>query len=104
MRRVHADLGKELACSTKIREVIANHGYTLESTAAKSSFQNSKAEHPHRTLGNMMCSIFKESALDRSFCVDALLHAVYLCNCLPHAALGMTPCKKMSLKKSNSSH
>ena len=59
LRRVRGDLGNELACSKLIQDAIAKHGYFLEQMAANSSFQNSKAECPHRTLGNMMRSMLK---------------------------------------------
>ena len=84
LRRIRTDLGKELARSTLVRTTISKHGYTLEPTAPNSSFQNSKVERPHRTLGNMMRSMLKGSNLDKSYWADALLHAVYLKNRLPH--------------------
>ena len=78
LRHVRIDLGKELARSRDFRALIAKHGYVLETTVANSSFQNSKAERPHRTLGNMMRSMLKCAGLDKSFWADALMHAAYL--------------------------
>ena len=104
MRRVRTDLGKELARSKLVRATIAKHGYILEQTAPNSSFQNSKVERPHRTLGNMMRSMLKGANLDKSFWADALLHAVYLKNRLPHQAIGMTPYERMMRRKPDLSH
>ena len=104
MRRVRTDLGKELARSREFRALITKHGYVLETTAANSSFQNSKAERPHRTLANMMRSMLKCAGLDKSFWADALMHAVYLRNRLPHATLNMSPYEKMTDRKPNLSH
>ena len=85
--------------------MIAKHGYVLETTSANSSFQNSKAEQLHCTLGNMMRSMLKCARLDKSFWVDALsMHAVYVRNCLPHATLGVSPFEKMTLRKPNLNH
>ena len=104
MRRIRTDLGKELAGSKLVRATIAKHGYTLEPTAPNSSFQNSKDERPHRTLGNMMKSMLKGANLDKRFWADALLHAVYLKNRLPHQTLGMTPYERMMRRKPDLSH
>ena len=104
LRRVRADLGNEMARSKLIQNTVAKHGYVLERTAANSSFQNSKAERPHRTLGNMMRSMLKAADLDQSFWADSILHAVYLRNRLPHTTIGMSPYEKMTMKKPNLSH
>ena len=84
--------------------MIAKHGYVLETTAANSSYQNSKAEWPHHALGNMMQSMLKCVGLDKSFWADALMHAVYIRTCLPHTTLGVSPYEKMTLRKPNLSH
>ena len=104
LRRERTDLGNELARSKLIQNTVVRHGYVLEPTAANSSFQNSKAERPHRTLGNMIRSMLKAADLDYSFWPDAIIHAVYLRNRLPHTTLGMSPYERMIQKKPNLSH
>ena len=49
LQRVRTDSGNGLARSKLIQNTVVRHGYVLEPTEANSSFQNSKAERPHRT-------------------------------------------------------
>lgn len=51
-----------------------------------------------------MRSMLKCAGLDKSFRADALIHATYLRNHLPHATLGISPCEKITLRKPNLSH
>ena len=80
MTYIRTDLGKELARSKLVRATVKKHGYTIEPIATNSSFQNSKAERPHQTLGNMMRAMLKGANLDKKIWADALFHAVYLRN------------------------
>ena len=80
------------------------HGYILEITAAESSFQNAIIKRSHHTLGNMMHSMLTGANLSNTFWIDALLHAVYVKNCLPHRAITVTPFQRFKGFKPNLSH
>ena len=48
--------------------------------------------------------MLKCAGLDKSFWADALMHAAYIRNRLPHATLGISPYEKMTLRKPNLIH
>ena len=102
--RVQTDQGRELARSAEFHETLQKHNYTLETTALESSFQNAIVEHPHQTLGNMMRSMLKVANMSNIFWANALLHAVYIKNCLLHTTISVSPYEKYTGTKPDISH
>ena len=98
VRIIRTDQGGELARSNAFKHVLDKAGYSLEITGSDNSSQNSIAERPHRTLGNMVRAGLENSGLHPKFWSDALLHAVHVKNRLPHAAFDnkMTPYEKLT--------
>jgi hypothetical protein len=90
-RYVRTDLGGELANSSVFRDLIAKHGYILETTGPDASSQNGRGERPHRTLANMVRCMLYSASLGAEFWADALVHATYLYNRTYHDAIGKTP-------------
>ena len=95
---VRTDQGGELAKSVSFRKVITDAGYRLETTGADNSAQNAIAERPHQTLANMVRAGLENSGLHVRFWSDAILHAVYVKNRLPHTAFQnkMTPYERLT--------
>ena len=101
LRIVRTDQGGELSKSQLFRETLQNYGYSVEITGADNSSQNAIAERPHRTLANMVRAGLENAGLAYRFWRDALLHAVYIKNRLPHQAFQnkMTPYEKLTGNK-----
>ena len=85
VRIIRTDQGGELARSTLFRNVLQDAGYSIEVTGADNSSQNGIAERPHRTLANMVRTALENAALPYKYWSDALLHAAFVRNRLPHA-------------------
>ena len=64
--------------------MIAESGYTLETTGAGAYFQNVVVERAHRTLADMMRTTLSGANILSDYWSFALRHAVYLINRLPH--------------------
>ncbi len=90
-RYIRTDLGGELANSQDFRNLIAAHGYLLETTGPDASSQNGRGERPHRTLANMVRCMLYSASLCAEFWADALVQAVYLYNRTYHRSIGTTP-------------
>ena len=88
---VRTDKGTELAGSSKIRETVKKHVYTMETTAPQSSSQNGMAERPHQTLQTKVRCLLYSARLDTTFWADALMHAVWLYNRTYHSGIKTTP-------------
>jgi dUTP pyrophosphatase len=88
---IRTDEGGELRGSHSFQQAVREEGYILEQTASDSSFQNEMAERPNRTLGDIMRALLHGSNLGPEYWSWAVLHAVYLCNRLPHKTTNMTP-------------
>ena len=88
---VRTDNGGELAGSHEFLEAVANHGYTVETTAPGTSNQNGLAERPNRTLKERVRCLLYMAGLGIEFWADALLHAVWLYNRTYHTAIRRTP-------------
>ena len=85
-RIIRTDQGGELARSQAFRAVLDTAGYSLEITGSDNSSQNSIAERPHRTLGDMVRAGLENSGLHPKYWSDAFLHAAHVKNRLPHSA------------------
>lgn len=70
---------------------MADCKYLLEPTGAGTPQQNGLAERPNQTLGNMVRCLLSTVNLPPEYWSWAMIHAVYLKNRLPHAAIGCTP-------------
>jgi hypothetical protein len=79
-RYIRTNLGGELANSAAFQELVAKHGYILETTGPDASSQNGCGERPHRTLINMVRCMLYSASLGAKFWADALTQATYLYN------------------------
>ena len=84
-RIIRTDQGGELARSALFRHTLQTAGYSIEITGSDNSSQNAIAERPHRTLANMVRTGLENSGLPLKYWSDALLHATYIKNRIPHA-------------------
>ena len=98
IRVIRTDQGGELAKSASFRETVQLADYTIETTGADNSSQNGLAERPHQTLANMVRTGLENAGLHFKFWSDALLHAVFVKNRLPHQAFNhkCTPYEKLT--------
>ena len=97
-RIIRTDQGGELARSQSFRDTLTAAGYSIEITGSDNSSQNSIAERPHRTLADMVRAGLENAGLHVKYWSDALLHAVYLKNRLPHTAFDhqQTPYERLT--------
>ena len=102
--RVTTDQGGELARSEEFRKMVSEENYILQPTAAYTPKQNGLAERPNRTLGQMTRCLLHSAGLGDEFWSYAILHAVYLKNCLPHTSIKKTPFEAYHCKKPDLSH
>ena len=98
VRTIRTDQGGELAKANAFKEAVTKAEYSIEITGADNSSQNGIAERPHRTLGNMVRAGLENAALSPKYWSDALLHAVFLKNRMPHAAFNhkITPYERLT--------
>ena len=98
---IRTDQGGELARSRSFQDVLHNANYTIEVTGADNSSQNTVAERPHRTLANMVRAGLENAGLPYKYWSDALLHANFVKNRLPHKFFDSkyTPYEKLTGKK-----
>ena len=98
VRIIRTDQGGELARSTSFKEVVTKAEYTIEITGADNSSQNGLAERPHRTLGDMVRAGLENAGLHVKYWSDALLHAVFVKNRMPHSAFNhkITPYERLT--------
>ena len=83
---VRTDQGGELSGNERFQNILSLHGYALETTAAGSSSQNGLAEQLNETIGNTLRAMLLGSGLPDKYWSDALVHAIFVKNRLPHAA------------------
>jgi hypothetical protein len=89
---IRTDQGGKLARSSGFRLMMAeNFTYSVKPTGANSASQNSEAEIFNNTLAVKVRTLLYGSGLPAKFWSAALLHAVYLHNCLVHSMTGITP-------------
>ena len=102
-RTIRTDQGGELASCQAFRNMIMQKNYTLEITGADNSSQNGIAERPHQTLANMVRSALTNADLPSKYWSDAIIHAVFIKNRLPHAAFNFktTPYTELTGTKPN---
>ena len=100
---VRTDQGGELSNNERFQKILALHGYALETTAAGSSSQNGLAERPNETIGSSLRAMLLGAGLADKFWSDALVHAIFVKNRLPHAAFryNSTPYTEMTGMKPN---
>ena len=106
VRIVRTDQGGELAKSKSFQTLIQQFGYNIEMTGADNSSQNAIVERPHQTLANMVRAGLENAGLKYSFWSDAILHAAYVKNRLPHHAFShtTTPYEKLTGQTPDLSH
>jgi hypothetical protein len=90
-RYVRTDQGGELAKSADFCNLVARHGYVVESTGPDASSQNGRGERPHRTLANMVRCMLYGASLGAEFWADGVVYAAYIYNRTYHNATGKTP-------------
>ena len=89
-RTVRTDQGGELAKSKDFQNMIAECGFTLETTGSDASAQNGIAENPNKSLARMVRCLLYSAELPPEYWSFALIHACYIKNRLPHYTIGST--------------
>ena len=97
-RIIRTDQGGELARSALFRQALHDASYSIEITGSDNSSQNGVAERPHRSLANMVRTALETSNLPLKYWSDALLHAAFVKNRLPHSEFNfkVTPYEKLT--------
>jgi len=103
-RTIRTDEESELWASHAFKTAALDAGYLLEPTASGAPFQNGLGERPNQTLGTMVRCLLHSANLGPEFWSYALVHAVYLKNRLPHAALTTTPYEAYTRKRPSARH
>ena len=98
-RTVRVDQGGELGRSNEFKTMVSNCGFTLEPTGSDASSQNSIAERPNRTYGQMMRCVLHSAGLGPEFWSFALTHSTYVKNRLYHQGIKSTPYYKFTGKQ-----
>ena len=89
---VCTDQGGELAGSSALLDmVLRNHSYVFEPTSADSPSQNGQEEIYNDKLAVRTHTLLYGAGLPAKYWSSALLHAVYLHNCLVHSVTKHTP-------------
>ncbi len=89
---IRTDQGGKLAHSNTFRDmVLAEFGFVVKPTGADSPSQNGGTESYNHILAVKVRTLLYGTGLPACFWSAALLHAVYLHNCLVHSATVRTP-------------
>jgi hypothetical protein len=98
------DEGGEFWRSNQLGEVDAAAAYAVEPTGSDAAPENSKVERPNGNFGAMVRCLLYSAGLSEIFWFAALVHAVYLENCLYHKALHATPYEACTWEKQAVDH
>jgi deoxyuridine 5'-triphosphate nucleotidohydrolase len=98
-RTVRTDQDRGLGKSKDFLQLLTNLNFTPELTGTDNSQQNSRAERPHRDLGQMMRCLLHSANLGPEYWTYALTMAVYVKNRIPHKSLKMTPYEAFTGRK-----
>ena len=90
-RTVRTDQDKGLGRSKDFLKLLQDLNFTPELTGTDNSQQNSRAERPHKDLGQMMRCLLHSSNLGPEYWTYALTMAVYIKNRIPHKSINKTP-------------
>lgn len=82
---VRTDQGGELGLSHEFKNMVVAENFTLETTGADASAQNTIAEIPNKYLGNMVRSMLHAVDIGPKYWSFTLRHAIYVKNRLYHA-------------------
>lgn len=104
VKTLRTDGEGSLAESPQFRQILIEHGYTLEKTATDTSSQNGLAERPHRTLGEMTRCLLYSAAMPIYFWADALVYAAYIHNRLYHEGVKGVPYNLWTGRRANVKH
>ena len=92
---IRTDQGGKLACSLEFQDlVLRKFHYTLEPTGADSLSQNGAVEVYNDKFAVRTRTLLSGSGLSAEYWSAALLHLVYLHNCLVHSKTKKTPFKE----------
>ncbi len=98
-RTVRTDQDKGLGKSKEFLDLLTELNFTPELTGTDNSQQNSRAERPHRDLGQMMRCLLHSASLGPEYWTYALVFAVHVKNRIPHRSLHMTPYQAFTGRK-----
>jgi hypothetical protein len=99
---IQTDQGSKLAGSSELRDMILRkHSYVFEPIGADSPSQNGAAENYNDKLAIRTRTLLYGTGLPTKYWLSALLHAVYLHNCLAHLSTKCTPFKGFYGKKTD---
>jgi hypothetical protein len=89
---IRTDQGGELAGSQKLVDMVLwQYNYVIEPTGADSPSQNGMVETYNDKLAIRTCTLLYGAGLSAKYQSVALLHDVYLNNCLVHSLTQRTP-------------
>jgi deoxyuridine 5'-triphosphate nucleotidohydrolase len=103
-RTFRTDQDRGLNKSALFRQMLVEEKFAIELTGTDSSAQNSRAERPHRDLGQMMRCMLHSANVGPEYWSFALLHAVWIKNRIPHSSLKMSPFEAFTGKRPNLSN
>ena len=98
-RSVRTDQDKALGKSVEFRNMVVEEKFVMELTGTENSKQNSRAERPHKDLGQMMRCMLHAAGLGPEYWSHALTHAVYIKNRILHSTINMTPYQAFTGRK-----
>ena len=89
---IRTDRGGELNGSEAIRKMFhSEFGFTPQSTAAHASVQNGFCEEGHKHIGNRIRTMLWAANLPLKYWDYALVHAIFVTNCIPSGDQKKTP-------------
>ena len=98
-RSVRTDQDKALGKSIEFCKMVVEEKFVIELTGTENSKQNSRAERPHKDLGQMMRCMLHGAGLGPEYWSHALTHAVYIKNRILHTTLNRTPYEAFTGRK-----
>ena len=99
---IRTDRGGELNGSEDIRTMIHKYfGYTPQCTAAHASVQNGFCEVGHREIGERLRTMLWAANLPLKYWDYALVHAIFVANCIPSKGQNISPFEALTGKRPN---
>ena len=102
---IRCDQGGELAYSTEFHTLILkDYSYKVEPTGAESPSQNGDVERFNQTIDATTRGLLYGSSLHANFWSYAVVHSVYINNCLVHCRTKRTPYEALTGTKPDMRH
>ena len=102
---LRCDQGGELASSNEFCTcMLKDYKYKVEPTGADSPLQNGGVKRFNQTIGATTWGLLYGSSLPAIFWSYAVVHAVYVNNCLVHSQMKRTPYEALTRTKPDMRH